>query len=503
MPTYGLLPEGFFPATMSVIREEIETDMRAEFGTSLPMGDGTLLGFLIGILAERLALLWEVAEAVNSSQDPDKATGAALEALCLLTATFRIAAGASVATLTLCGDDGTVVAAGNIVATASTGKEFETAVDCTIALLTDWAPTTAYNVNDRRKNSGRCYKCITAGVSDGAGGPTTTADDIIDGTVHWRYLGEGEGAVDVVAVSLETGEIVALSGDLTDIRTPIGGWDSARNLLDAELGRDVQVDEDLRLLREAELSQTGTGTPDAIRAALLSITGVTSATVFYNNTDVVDGDGLTPHSTECMVQGGVDQDIWDTLWDNVPVGIATIGTEVGLVTDDEGNSQTLKFSRPTTIDIYVRMSLTKNVKTYEGDTIVEEKIVLWGADRSTGDDVHASAVTAQAFAVNGLIDVTETLIYTDVIGAPVAWAPTTAYVATVGARSVVTNDGRTYICTTGGNSAGAGGPTGTGTAIADGTCVWRFLGASIPITTRQLPLYDTSRITIVSSSATP
>lgn len=503
MPTYGLLPEGFFPATTAAIREEIETDLRTEFGTSLPMGDGTLLGFLIGILAERLGLLWEVAEAVNSSQDPDKATAAALEALALLTATFRVAAGASAAMLTLCGDDGTVVAAGNIVATDSTDKEFETAQDVTLVLLDDWVATTAYSVEDRVKNSGRCYECITAGVSDGVGGPTTAADDITDGTVHWTYLGEGEAAGDVVATSLDTGEIVALARDLTVIKTPTGGWNTAINLEDAELGHDEMSDEDLRLLREAELSQTGTGTVDAIRAALLAISGVTNATVFFNDEDEEDGDGLPPHSVQVMVQGGTDQDIWDTLWANVPVGITMIGDEVGTVTDTEGTVQTLKFTRPDEIDIYIRMYLTENPRTYDGDATVEAAIIDWAEDRATGDDAVASAISGQAFRVTGVLDVTETLIYTEAIQAPVAWAPTTAYVDTVGAKDVVTNDGRTYICITAGVSAGAGGPTGTGTDITDGTAHWRFLGATIPISLRELAVYDSSRITIVSTDGTP
>jgi len=66
-----------------------------------------------------------------------------------------------------------------------------------------------------------------------------------------------------------------------------------------------------------------------------------------------------------------------------------------------------------------------------------------------------------------------------------AWAISTAYV--VGA--VVLNDtNKIYACTTAGTSAGAGGPTGTGTSITDGTVVWTYLtplatflaGANLP-----------------------
>jgi len=51
-----------------------------------------------------------------------------------------------------------------------------------------------------------------------------------------------------------------------------------------------------------------------------------------------------------------------------------------------------------------------------------------------------------------------------------AWQALTAY--SVG--NAVTNGGNVYVCTTAGTSAGAGGPSGTGVGIVDGTCVWAF-----------------------------
>ena len=53
-----------------------------------------------------------------------------------------------------------------------------------------------------------------------------------------------------------------------------------------------------------------------------------------------------------------------------------------------------------------------------------------------------------------------------------AWAPSTAYV--VGAVALNDTD-KIYACVTAGTSAGSGGPTGTGTAITDGTAVWDYI----------------------------
>lgn len=47
----------------------------------------------------------------------------------------------------------------------------------------------------------------------------------------------------------------------------------------------------------------------------------------------------------------------------------------------------------------------------------------------------------------------------------------------------VTNDtNKTYRCTTAGISAGSGGPTGTGSAITDGTVIWTYVEASTALT---------------------
>jgi hypothetical protein len=71
---------------------------------------------------------------------------------------------------------------------------------------------------------------------------------------------------------------------------------------------------------------------------------------------------------------------------------------------------------------------------------------------------------------------------------PPAWASGTAY--TVG--SVVTNDtGKTYLCHTGGTSAGSGGPTGIGTQlITDNTAKWVYIGVCpISANAPETPLY--------------
>lgn len=59
--------------------------------------------------------------------------------------------------------------------------------------VTAWQGSTGYNVGDIRGGQGvsRVYQAIAAGTSAASGGPTGTTDAIADGTVTWKYIGEG------------------------------------------------------------------------------------------------------------------------------------------------------------------------------------------------------------------------------------------------------------------------------------------------------------------------
>lgn len=413
MSSFGLFPEGLVIPLVADVRDEFEEGIRDEFGRSLPLGDGTFLGFLIGILSERLGIGYEILNQIYGAMDPNKAVDDLLRVVCSLTGTFETPSSTSTVTETLCGDDGTLVPAGKVISTASTGKRFTTFADATIAALAAWIPATNYTTGDRVTNLGACFICTTTGISDVAGGPAKpdpTDTIIVDNTARWQWFGDGAGAIDVVCTSEDIGPVVAAARDLSSIETPVDGWITAINLADALLGRDPMTNQQLRLLREAELTSQGKGPPDAIRAALIGINGVTGVKVFFNNTSLVNSDGLPPNSCECLVQGGADQDIIDVLWDNVPIGIETIGTTPGFATDAEGNLEAVNFSRPVERDIYVIVDLVKDPATYGGDAAVQAAIVAWGQLQRPGKDAVASAIGAQAFSVPGLLDVTSVKI---------------------------------------------------------------------------------------------
>lgn len=445
--SYGLTSTGFVTKTLATIRAEINASVQASLGASVDVSDDSSIGMLIGIFAEREAQQWELAEAAYNAQNPDTSTGAALDGVCALTGTLRLPPAPSTVEVIATGTPATTVPLATTFATLSTSIDFKTLAAATIALSGSRVNLAAYAVGAIFSNSGNVYVCTVAGSTSGAG-PSGTGTAIVDGTSTWKYVGAGTGHAKIAAASSVNGEFVALADDITVIRTPVGGMSSVRNLLDATPGLAYEPDESLRLRRQAELAASGASTVDALRSDLLRLAGVTAATVFANNTDVTDVDGVTPHAIECMVSGGTNQDIFDFLLANVDAGIGTFGSTYGTALDSLGVSYLVKFSRPTSIDIYATLNIIVDAATFpiNGATLIEEAIVAFGDAQKTGKNAVAASIGAQAFKVTGVLDVTSTLI-------GVAPAPA--------------------------------------------------LSTTIAISSRQLAVYDTSRITVNVTTGTP
>jgi uncharacterized phage protein gp47/JayE len=460
--TYGVTAQGFVSKTVEILRGEIRDAWRAQFGASADVDPQTPDGQIIDIMAERFAELWEQAEGIYAAFDPDQAVGAAQDALAALTGTVRLPATSSSVTETLTGDNATVVPAGKVVSVEVTGSRFVTIAPGTLATVNDYAALAnggavvlgaRYWVADG--GTDRVYQCSQGGnVANPKVPPTGIAAGQIDGTVHWDYVGDGKAAVDVLVQAESTGPVIAVARTLTVIETPVTGWKGARNALDAKLGTNLETDAGLRVRRELEIRATGNAAVDAIRADVLHVgegtnDPVVAATVFPNDTDLVDVDGRPPHSVEVLVQGGADADVAKAVFNTVGGGIATYGTTTVSVTDDQGVAHAVRFSRPSEQDVYVTVNLKYDDKLYfpsTSDDLVKAAIVAYGDLQPTGKDVVASALSAQAFKVPGVLDVSS--LFIGLAPSPVS-------------------------------------------------------SATIPISLRQLAVFDTSRIVVVSTPAIP
>lgn len=459
--SYGLDGSGFNAKPATQVKSELDAAFKAgplgasagsEPDGSIPVR--SLAGQFISILTDAFAGVWDVLLALWSNSDPATATGAALDVICALTGTRRKPATLSTVVAVACGDPGTVLPTGRVATVAFSGTRFASTAPKTIGgPLPQWANATGYLVGDRVFNptdsdGPRVYQCIFPGTSAALGdGPTNGGDsgtDITDGSVHWTFLGSGFGAVDVPFAAEATGPFAALARTLTSIATPVSGWRSIRNITDAVVGSDVETDAELRVRRVVELVTTAAATVDAIRNRLLKVPGVKSCTVFHNDTDATDGDGLPPHSVEVLVDGGADADVWMATWLAVGGGIAMYGNTPGTIVDSQGTTQSVTFSRPTLVPIYVTIDVDVDALAYpsDGDTEIKVAVVDFGAPFALGRNVTASGVGSAAFSIPGVLDTTSVFIGT-------APAPGTSTTIPIALRERATFDtGRIVVAST-------------------------------------------------------
>ncbi len=346
--SFGLTVDGFAQMTLDDLKTDIENALKAEFGDSIDLTPQSPFGILTGVMAERFADLWALGGALDAAFTPDGATGTFLDNLCGITGTMRLPATYSTVTVTVSGTPGTVLAAGKVVSVATIGTRF-----------------------------------VLAGGTIGGG-----------------------GTVDLLATAEQTGPKIAAAGTLTVIATPVAGWASVTNALDATPGTNIETDAALRIRREVAIRASGLASLDSIRAAVLAVTGVTACSVFENTTEITDTDGLAPHSIEALVQGGDDTAVLEALFASVAAGIATNGTSTAQVADSEGGLHWMAFSRPSEEDVWVIVNATIDTSLYpsDGDAQVKQAIIDWGDQQKAGKDVVAAGVSAQVFKIPGVLD---------------------------------------------------------------------------------------------------
>lgn len=348
----GLDPSGFTLETVEDLVTDINQRTQAKFGQAFDVSADGPAGQWIGIEAQKLSEVWELASAVYTSQDPDQASGNALDQLLKLTGVQRLSATQSTAVVTYTGTNGTVVPLGTVFSVAGTGgtSRFASNTSATIAAGTATASATCTQF-----------------------GPT-----------------------------------LAPSGTLAIIETPVGGLTSVTNTLDAVAGRNIETDAAARLRRIALLRNEGLATVDAIRAKVLGVANVIQAIVLENTSLTTDGNGTPGKAFLTLVQGGLDADIEQAVWAAKPAGILAYGTTTGTVTDSYGTAHTVGFSRPTAKTVYITVDITINhaAGAYGGDAAVKQALADYGNASTVGQAVVRSLLYRPVEGVSGILDVT-------------------------------------------------------------------------------------------------
>lgn len=196
----------------------------------------------------------------------------------------------------------------------------------------------------------------------------------------------------VVFGALDLGAHVLPANSLTTIDTSILGWNEINNLVVGATGRSLETDEELRARHQSSVRVTGAATLKAIRARVLAeVSSVTYCQVYENRTNLIDAFNLPPHSFETVVSGGLDQSIADKLFEVKPAGIETYGNTSLQVTDENGDVQVVKFSRPTTKFAWVRVSVdllyTEETLTTQVTQAIKDAVVAYGSSLNISEDI--------------------------------------------------------------------------------------------------------------------
>lgn len=357
--SFGLTVDGFKIKRLEDILTEIKQRFKDEFGDNIDLSDASPEGQIIAIFAERESLVWELAQATYNSQYPITSEGNQLDNVVSLTGTVRRGPQFSrVVSGVARGTNGTVIPAGTVISVVgNTTARFVTQEN--------------YIIN------------------------------IVDGGTF--------KSANIELLAETAGPLVANAGTLTVIETPVGGMDSFINELDADIGSNTETDAELKARREQELQIAGAATIEAILSELRARELVEAVIVFQNNTSIVDPDGRPPHSLDIVILGDDEDDLAEAIFLVVGGGIETIGDITKTVNDSQGFGQTVRFSRPNEIGVWLEVDITKgSLYPVDGDGQVEQAFLDFGSTLTVGQDIIIFGSNSLICAINdipGILDI--------------------------------------------------------------------------------------------------
>lgn len=356
----GLTDAGYEPPTLDDLLESIATTQRLTISPNVATTPDSLVGLFNAIFAKKLHEAYEEAEGLYYSSYPNSAAGFALNSVSAITGTRRREATFS-----------------EVDALVTLQNGFGLSAD-SVAYV-DGDPTMKYATLDE-------VPVNNTGV---------------------------DAAFSVRMRAVEVGpRPIAFASELTVIDTPVSGWVSVTNPLTSSRGLAQETDAELRLRRETELANPGTGTIPAIIAAVQGLESVDRAVVFANYQKETNAAEIPGHAIEVLVRPALDlendsdlrRELWDTLFANAPAGKFLFGSEASTSIDAAGNAQPVAFTIATKIEVYVRLTVRVNSK-FSGIDVVKEAIDQWSKGLSLGQDLYESDIVCVAAELPGVVSV--------------------------------------------------------------------------------------------------
>ncbi len=315
---YGITAAGFVRKPYTVILEEVRASIRTNVSSDIDLSTTQTDGQWAIVQAKALDEIWQLAENTYYSVWLGSADGVSLDYVGGLKGQTRRDETKAVVDLDFAGDPSTTIPAGTIVATEQ-NVQFET---------------------------------LTEVTTDGSGDASVQAQ-----------------ASDAGFAGLVPAE------SITVIVSSVPGVDTVTNAEASTGGADIEGDPDYRS-RMGESEAVAGSSDFGIQALIAELPGVSVARVYTNRTLAESVAGIPAKSIEAIVEGGVVTDIAQTIYRAAPAEVNFYGDITEAIVDDGGESHDIKFSRPSDVDIYVIINITKNTKWVSGqETKVKTAVI--------------------------------------------------------------------------------------------------------------------------------
>lgn len=327
---------GLVIQNLSEILDERENTCRPILGNDFVISGESAVANLQAVDANREEDIQELLLFIANQLDPDQAEGIWLDYICALNNISRYTATKSTIPLTITGVAGTTKNAGEITIVDETTDEY-------------YVNTSAF------------------------------------------VIGSG-GTVDITAQATSYGAITALSTSNFSLKTPSAGITSIAYNTNgtATIGRNTETDDELRARREDAISLTASSILSSIKASVSLVEGVTYINAYENDT-MLTADTLPAKSFEIVVEGGDADEIAQAIYQRKPAGIQAYGTTTKTITDEDDNTFTIGFTRPTKVAIDLLITfVSDSVQTDEWKANLKEELLsAFNSLYSVGDSVYA------------------------------------------------------------------------------------------------------------------
>ena len=424
-------PTGLNRKTLQELRVDFENKFKQVFGVTFETAVDSPNGLLVSQLALSYNDLWELAQEIYSSLDPNQAVGAALDARAAFNGVSRKPALPCTvdAVLYTSGDSATIPA--GFLAKRQRGN-LNFSLDETVSINRSGCDEILIEDNGSSKNTEYVFHftfgdvtlnnstsasniaVLATAIHNAGGYSEITTRGIVVRSMDDSPVGiTGSKPSDFIILAGKKGSFTAVNeglqtceiGELDTIAVGVSGWNSVYNYVAGAPGEDLETDESLRVRRAAAARvRKSRATDPAIEAALLDVRGVSSALVKSNRGFDTDSDGIPGKSFNSLVIGGNDNEIAQCIYENQPSGIQSYGNTSVNITDSHGIEQQISFSRPTAVYLWVKVTYSLyDEEAFPGQDAVKEALVKWAEREFTlGKDVISTRINQGLYDVPGI-----------------------------------------------------------------------------------------------------